>query len=154
MTALAEVVLMAEATTDRRCAGMAKRTGQPCNVDPELLHHDDAGVCWCVNHDPDPEVQAAQAAGHSKGGFKKALKDHRNQPRYLDPHDLGDLESPHDAERWAVIIARSVATGKLSAGVASVALRAVAEFKSAYEAVHLEERLRALEATMKRGGLR
>ena len=64
----------------------------------------------------------------------------------LDDAALGPLESAADAKRWTVLVARSVATGALSAEQGRTVLAAVTAFLKAHEAGELEEKLAAWEA--------
>lgn len=133
---------------ERRCASK-KLNGDPCNVDAQLLIEDEntPGVWWCFGHHPDYED--ARDAARSKAGSRTALK-YRKAPRYLDTHELGDLETPQDAQRWASIIAAATVTGKLSTNAASVALKALESWVKAHESIELEKRLAELEGQMAR----
>ena len=134
--------MMPAELTDRRCAS-TKNNGDPCGVTPDLLIEDEQtpGTWWCFNHHPAYEEE--REAARSRGGIRSALKARRH--RYLDPSDLGDLDTPADAKRWSVVIARGLATGTLSSAAGQAALKAVEAFLRSLEAVDVSARLAALE---------
>ena len=127
----------------RRCAG-ANQDGSVCRTGAELLMP--VGDVWyCFAHHPGKALdrKTASALGGIKSGATKR--------KGLDPDALGALETAADAKRWTVLIARSVATGALSAEQGRTVLAAVTEWRKAYEAAELEEKLAAWEAAQ-RGG--
>ena len=122
----------------RRCA--QDGCGVPSDlvlVDPEGLHPD-----ACFSHAP--WLDDARELARRKGGLKLMGRLRRNT--FLTVDDLGALESPSDAQRWAAVIAQATATGRLSSSAASVALKAVEAWIAAHEAVDLEARLAELES--------
>ena len=127
----------------RRCSH------EGCGVTPHLVLDDPDGVHApaCFSHAA--WLEEDRELARSKGGLRKAAKD-RKAPRYLDTHDLGDLETPADAQRWASIIAGATVTGRLSSNAASVALKALQAWLESHEQVALFERLAELEAQMAR----
>src|SRR6267143_2628057 len=132
----------------KRCAAL-KKNGEPCTVDEDLLMQTADGTWFCFSHHP--EYEQARALARTRGGIDASRRP-ANQPRYLTTADLGDLETPADALRWSQVIGGSVVTGKLSANVAGVALKALESWHRAHELIVLEERLTELErriSTMK-----
>src|SRR6266851_2211384 len=87
--------------TERRCGG-SQKDGAPCGIPEHLLIEDpdQPGTWMCFNHAPWPEDERAIA--RAKGGLRSTRK-HANQPRFLDLHDLGPLQTPEDARRRAQI---------------------------------------------------
>ena len=79
-----------------------------------------------------------------RGGLVQGAKQRRHV--FLLDADLGPLETPADAKRWASVLARAVATGKLAAGAASVTKALLEQFVRSLEAVDHDERIAALEA--------
>jgi len=128
--------------SQRTCAGTSA-TGEPCRAPEDLLQVDpeDSESFYCFAHAP--WLEAERALAQRKGGLRTASK-HRKF-RYLDPSDLGDLDTPADAKRWSVVIARGLATGRLSSAAGQAALRAVQAFLQSLEVIDLHERLSALE---------
>jgi hypothetical protein len=117
-----------------------------CNTPPQLVLEDPDGIHEpaCYAHAPwlaDERVLSAR-----KGGLRFAAKARRFS--YLTTDDLGDLESPADAKRWSEVIARSVATGRLSSAAAGIALRAIEQWTRSHEAVELEARVTEVEARL------
>src|SRR5207248_1667799 len=101
----------------RRCLGV-NQDGSPCGTGSELIMPSG----FCFSHDPARGLDR-RAAG-ALGGIKSSLTKRKG----LDPDALGPLESAADAKRWTVLVARSVATGALSAEQGRTVLAAVTAF--------------------------
>src|SRR5690349_16856708 len=121
--------------TPRRCAGRTA-DGSPCAVPSELLVQRADGVSWCSSHDPSPVAREARKLASLRGGESTRAK-HR-QRAVLDPGELGPLESPEDATRWARTIGEAVATGRLSASAGQTVTRVLAEWTRARD-LHVRE---------------
>ena len=132
----------------KRCAAL-KKNGEPCTVDEDLLMQTADGTWYCFSHHP--EYEQARALARTRGGIEASRRP-ANQPRYLVSADLGKLETPEDALRWAGVIAQATATGVLSNAAGTVALRALQTWHSAHEQVHLVKRLDELERRIIKGG--
>ena len=116
-----------------------------CGVPEYLVLEDPDGVHppACFNHAP--WLEAERQAARERGGHRTAAKHRLAAPRYLTTGDLGDLDTPADAKRWSVVIARGLATGTLSSAAGQAALKAVEAFLRSLEAVDVSARLAALE---------
>ena len=68
--------------------------------------------------------------------------------RGLDPGELPDLQSPHDAQRALDIIAHAAAEGRLPQRQADATTRAVREWLRAYDAGVVTDRVEELRAEM------
>jgi hypothetical protein len=122
----------------RACRG-TKTNGEPCGAPPELVS--EAG--WCSSHDPDPVMQERLALARVRGGLAST----KNRPqRPLTDEELGPLETAHDARRWAVVVAKAAATGRISPAQASAATRAVDQFLKALDTVGSRELVAQLAA--------
>jgi len=129
-----------EADSARQCAG-TNADGSPCRAPAELLL--ESGYCW--THDPDvPEAE--KIAAKRNGGATMRLKARRG----LDPEELGELQTPEDALRWAFVIARAGATGRLSAGAVTAVRGALSVWVAARDLHIKETELTKLAATVKR----
>lgn len=130
-------------TTIPTCAGLTG-DGAPCRVPPKLLSGPDAeGRWWCASHDPDPVVRQQQALASQRGAA--ATRARHRKLRALDRGELGPLDTPEDAQRWAATIARAVAEGRLAQGAANAATRALNQWLNARDLNVRESRLRKLE---------
>src|SRR5207244_9618183 len=117
----------ATVTDERRCLGV-NQDGTPCGTGSELIMP--SGYCFA--HDPHRALDRKTAS--VLGGIKSGATKRKG----LDPDQLGALETAADAKRWTVLVARSVATGALSAEQGRTVLAAVTEWRKAYEAGELE----------------
>ena len=124
-----------------RCA-RSTAAGEPCQVEGKLLRWNEDAEAWlCIAHDPSRAEEFRN--GSVRGGLVQGAKQKRHV--YLLESDLGPLETPADAKRWASKLALAVATGRLTAGAASVVKALLEQFVRSLEAVDLDERLAALE---------
>jgi hypothetical protein len=126
--------------SDTNGARQCSHTG--CGVDAQLLRASADGGLWCFAHDPSEDAERERDVARKRGGRVTG----RRTKRGLDPDDLPPLDSPQAAARWAEIIGRATATGLLSASAAQSALRAVSEWRAAYAAGEMAERLERLES--------
>jgi hypothetical protein len=68
----------------------------------------------------------------------------------LEPDELGPLKNPEDARRWLELIGQAVAAGRLPNRDGQVAVRAVEAFLRAFDVGELTDRIRELEAQLKK----
>ncbi len=122
--------------------------GRPCGV-PATWVKDG----WCFAHNP--ALEAERRAANLRGGMTTARL--LRKRRGLEEGELGALQTPEDAQRWCMIAATAVATGRMSASAAS-ALRGLVTSWLRSRDLHVREtRLLALEkrvAELNGGGYR
>lgn len=130
--------------TDRQCQG-TNADGEPCRnpvVGPDG---------WCTAHRPGGESFMSDIG--RKGAKATAAKLRGTGTVKTDAIPVaGPLTSMADAARFAAWIPGAVATGQLDPKRADVAVRAIREFRSAFDTAELErevKELRGLVAEMK-----
>lgn len=131
---------------ETRCKG-TRDDGSPCEA-PESFIGEDG---WCPSHRPGASEKLREWA--SKGGRASAEKRKRDG---LSEADLPPLESPQDAETWLEVVARAVATGRLSHHEGKAVARLVREWLRANEAGAMQDRMESLEeklSKLRRGEL-
>lgn len=120
----------------RRCSA-TRDDGEPCGAPSQFV---DPETGYCPSHDP--EKREAIRAAARKGA--EAAKAKRQGRRGLEPEELPPLDSPQAAERWCEVVARAVATGRLSHNAGRTIARLVREWRESYDAGQVTERLDAL----------
>lgn len=115
-----------------------------CKAPPEFLQAD--GRCWSHSNDPDVAKQREQA--RKLGGARTAAK----TGKALSPDDLPPLDGPKAAAVWAETVGRAVALGVMSASRGQAVRSILAEWRQAFNAGEVQERLEELERMVKRNG--
>lgn len=119
----------------RRCPGETE-SGR-CKVPEAFLLPDG----FCLLHSPSPEYKAVADAARVKGGLRTAAK----HARAVDLDSLPPLDGPRACAAWAEEVARATATGQLPASKAQAVARLLSEWRSAFNAGEMQERLEELE---------
>lgn len=130
----------------RRCTGVTAE-GEACRAPSEWVLTNG----YCLRHSPDPKDRALAMAASLRGGLTTKAR----MKRGLDDGELGELCTPVDAQRWCEVVARAVATGRLSSTQGQTTVRAVAEWLRSRDLHVRETRLTTLEkrlAAMTTGG--
>ncbi len=124
----------------QRCRD-TRADGKPCGT-PENLVDPETGLCPA--HRPGGREKLREAA--RKGAAATARK-WRGRGG-LEPGELPQLGTPHDAQRALDIVAHAAAEGRLPQRQADATTRAVREWLRAYEAGAVTDRLEELRATV------
>jgi hypothetical protein len=117
------------------CAGTNRR-GEPCRS--RVVRADG----YCLRHSPDPAAIALAAAASLRGGATTRMA--RASQKRLHDDELPPLDSPEAAEEWCAIMARAVATGRITAHAGNAAMRAVGQFLVAHDAGRQAAKLKAI----------
>lgn len=117
--------------SDQVC-GFEKEDGEMCAAGFGLC--EEHGYCW--SHDPCREDQRQKA--RKRGGEATAK---RYAASGLKEEDLPPLDSPQAAERWCEIVARAVATRRLSHNEGKTIARLIREFIRSHDAGSVTKRL-------------
>ncbi len=125
----------ATVTDEKRCLG-TNQDGSECSTGSALLLP--SGFCFA--HDP------ARGLDRSVAGTLGNLKSNAKRRRGID---VGSLETAADAKRISAKLVIAIAAGELPADQGRTALAALREWRQAYEADELEQRLAELEAAQK-----
>lgn len=100
---------------------------------------------YCLRHDPDPEARAIARAASLRGGLNTRAKRRRLRSKgRLDIENLGPLNQPEDAQRWAEAAVVAVATGGLTAPEAQAVRSLLREWREAHQAGQVTSQLRQL----------
>ncbi len=118
------------------CRG-TKADGTSCKAPPSLVGEDG----YCSAHGPGATTRMADRG--RKGAARKWRGAHG-----LEPGELPELSTPHDAQRALDIVAHAAAEGRLPQRQADATTRAVREWLRAYEAGAVTDRLEELRATV------
>ncbi len=111
--------------------------GQPCRSPEHLV---DPKVGYCSAHAPGGHERMSEIG--RKGAEAAARKLRRAAG--LEPGELPELGTPHDAQRALDIVAHAAAEGRLPQRQADATTRAVREWLRAYEAGAVTDRLEEL----------
>jgi hypothetical protein len=111
---------------------------------PEQFVDSSSGFCW--THDPAYAEARRQAS--ALGGARTALK-HQRQGKGVDPGELGPLNNPADAARWAGVVAAAVAAGRISASAANAIRSLLSEWRSANDAAQLADEVTRLQKQLR-----
>ncbi len=120
--------------------GARRADGEPCGAPPRLIGADG----FCPAHRPGARERLSEAG--RKGAAATARK-WRGRGG-LEPGELPELGTPHDAQRALDIVAHAAAEGRLPQRQADATTRAVREWLRAYEAGAVTDRLEELKATV------
>ncbi len=123
-----------------RCSAL-NAEGKPCGS-PESVVDPESGLCWA--HQPGSRERLVEAG--RKGAAATARK-WRGRGG-LEPGELPQLGTPHDAQRALDIVAHAAAEGRLPQRQADATTRAVREWLRAHEAGVVSDRLEELRATV------
>lgn len=123
-----------------RCSHVGEH-GEQCGVTGTLVLDD--GRCW--SHSEDPHVAARRDRARERGGMRAAVKAGKG----LDPHDLGELRTPHDVQRWAGQVALALATGRISASAATAIKGLLSEWRQAHQDGVMKDELDALKTELR-----
>ncbi len=115
------------------CRG-TKADGTPCNAPPSLVKEDG----YCSAHGPGAATRMADR------GRKGAARKWRGRGG-LEPGELPELNTPHDAQAALDIVAHAAAEGRLPQRQADATTRAVREWLRAWEAGALAEQVAQLQ---------
>ncbi len=126
-------------SAEARC-GATRAGGEPCGAPPQLIGEDG----FCPAHRPGAKERLSEAG--RKGAAATARK-WRGRGG-LEPGELPQLGTPHDAQRALDIVAHAAAEGRLPQRQADATTRAVREWLRAYEAGAVTDRLEELRATV------
>lgn len=123
--------------------------GEPCEAPDTLIGEDG----YCPAHRPGGREELLKRAHKGGQANRKRLR-----AEGLKEGELPPLTSPHAAERWAEIVGRAVATGRLTHSQGKAIGSLLREWRQSHEAGAVAERvdeiLSQLETVKKRGGLR
>ncbi len=114
---------------------------EPCRAPASLV---DPLSGFCPAHGPGAKERLSE---QGKVGAQ-VTKQVRRKGKGLKPGELGPLGTPDDAKRWLRIIGRAVAEGRLRSRDGDATTRAVREWRRAYEAGTVTDRLEELRATV------
>lgn len=132
---------------DRTCSA-TNVDGSPCGA-PSAFVDPETGLC--PSHDPENRERIREAA---RKGAKATARKLRGEG--LEDDELPPLDSPQAAEKWCEIVARAVATGRISHNAGRTLARLVREFLRSHDAGAVADQvddLREKVAALKRGDL-
>jgi hypothetical protein len=124
-------------SAEARCRG-TRAGGEPCGAPPQLIGADG----FCPAHRPGAKERLSEAG--RKGAAATARK-WRGRGG-LEPGELPDLLTPHDAQRALDVVAHAVAEGRLPHRQAAETTRAIREWLRAWEAGTEADTLNELRA--------
>lgn len=116
-----------------------KDDGERCQSSVALS---DAGLCFM--HDP----ARAEAAARARKLGNEAVKAKAREERGLEDAELPPLDSHASAERWADVVGRAVASGRLDASAGNVMMRCVREWREARSDGAVSDQLDALTSAL------
>ncbi len=126
-------------SAEARCRA-TKAAGEPCGASPQLIGEDG----FCPAHRPGARERLSEAG---RKGAEATARKWRGRGG-LEPGELPQLGTPHDAQRALDIVAHAAAEGRLPQRQADATTRAVREWLRAYEAGAVTDRLEELRATV------
>lgn len=137
---------------ERENAPQDTETARTRRVEEAACRHEGCGAPsqfvgdtgWCWSHDPDLAAERRRAS--SLGGARTKQR----YARGINPDELGSLDSPADAARWARIVAAGVASGRISASAGNSIRALLSEWRSAHEAAALEQEVARLRKQLGR----
>ncbi len=114
--------------------------GSPCGA-PENLVDPETGLCPA--HRPGGREKLREAAMKGAEATKRVWRS-----KGLDPEELPPLRTPQDAERWAEVLGRAVASGNLTHSQGKAISSLLREWRASHEAGVVSGRLEELRATV------
>ncbi len=124
-------------SAEARCRA-TRAGGEPCEAPPQLIGKDG----FCPAHRPGARERLSEAG--RKGAAATARK-WRGRGG-LEPGELPELLTPHDAQTALDVVAHAVAEGRLPSRQAAETTRAIREWLRAWEAGAVADKLEELGA--------
>jgi len=115
-----------EAGRVARCSAL-NAEGKPCGS-PESVVDPESGLCWA--HQPGGRERLVEAG---RKGAEAMARKWRGRGG-LEPGELPQLQTPHDAQEALDVVAHAAAEGRLPQRQADATTRAVREWLRAHEA--------------------
>jgi len=109
-----------------RCKAL-NAEGRPCGS-PESVVDPESGLCWA--HQPGGRERLVEAG---RKGAEATARKWRGRGG-LEPGELPELKTPHDAQEALDIVAHAAAEGRLPQRQADATTRAIREWLRAHEA--------------------
>ena len=120
-----------------RCSAL-NAEGKPCGS-PESVVDPESGLCWA--HQPGGRERLVEAGRKGAEATARKLRGRGG----LEPGELPELGTPHDAQRALDIVAHAAAEGRLPQRQADATTRAVREWLRAWEAGAVAEQIAQLQ---------
>ena len=112
-------------SADVRCRAR-RADGEPCGAPPRLIGDDG----FCPAHRPGARERLSAAGRRGAAATRRAWRGTTG----LEPGELPELRTPHDAQKALDIVAHAAAEGRLPQRQADATTRAVREWLRAWEA--------------------
>jgi hypothetical protein len=126
----------ANVSAEARCRA-TKAAGEPCGASPQLIGEDG----FCPAHRPGARERLSEAG---RKGAEATARKWRGRSG-LEPGELPELNTPHDAQAALDIVAHAAAEGRLPQRQADATTRAVREWLRAWEAGAVAEQIAQLQ---------
>ena len=126
-------------SAEERCRG-TRAGGEPCGAPPQLIGEDG----FCPAHRPGARERLSEAGRRGAAATARKWRGRGG----LEPGELPELRTPHDAQRALDIVAHAAAEGRLPQRQADATTRAVREWLRAYDAGVVTDRVEELRAEL------
>lgn len=121
----------------RTACQATKADGSRCNAPGRFI---DPETGLCPAHKPGASERLSE---FGRKGAEAAKQARRGEG--LDPDELPVLDSPQAAERWAEVVGRAVATGKLTHAQGKAISSLLREWRQSHEAGNVRDRIERLQ---------